>query len=170
MKKITYQRLYNITLYYLGRYESTTDKVRQMLCRRVQKSKLAGDEVPDEVNAWIDKVVLSMQDLGYIDNRRYLENTYRRLRLQGKSLRFIFGKLSADGIEADMLQSFMDEQNASSEELDIESARRLVCKKKIGYLRPKDKQKEMYQKDLATLARAGFSFDVAKKALSGEDV
>ena len=74
MKKITYQRLYNITLYYLGRYESTTDKVRQMLCRRVQKSKLAGDEVPDEVNAWIDKVVLSMQDLGYIDNRRYLEN------------------------------------------------------------------------------------------------
>ena len=134
MKKITYQRLYNITLYYLGRYESTTDKVRQMLCRRVQKSKLAGDEVPDEVNAWIDKVVLSMQDLGYIDNRRYLENTYRRLRLQGKSLRFIFGKLSADGIEADMLQSFMDEQNASSEELDIESARRLVCKKKIGYL------------------------------------
>ena len=32
-------------------------------------------------------------------------------------------------------------------------------------LRNKELQKQMYQKDLAVLARAGFSYEIAKKAL-----
>ena len=54
VKKITHQRLYNITLYYLSRYDSCSTKVREMLKRRILKDAQAGADVPTEVNEWIE--------------------------------------------------------------------------------------------------------------------
>ena len=57
VKKITHQRLYNITLYYLSRYDSCTSKVRDMLKRRILKDTQAGADVPTEVNEWIENII-----------------------------------------------------------------------------------------------------------------
>ena len=169
VKKITQKRLENITLYYLQRYESCSSKLRSMLKRRVLRAKMQLGEIPDEANDWIENIIKRMQELGYIDDKRYAQNTFRRLQNAGKSTRFIAGKLKQSGIVADTIDELIEEQETTPDEMDLNAARRLVKRKKIGYLRPSAEQESMRQKDLAVLGRAGFSFEIANQALKGED-
>ncbi len=168
-KKITEKRLYNIALYYLSRYEATTGKVRNVLKRRLMTAERRGEEIPNEAPAWIEKIIAQMVDLGYIDNNRYAENTFRRLTEAGKSVRSIAYKLKQAGLEEDVLSDLIEEQETTSGELDLTSALKLVKKRKLGLYRPESQRAAYAQKDLAVLGRAGFSYEIAQKALKGEE-
>lgn len=168
-KKITQKRLYNIALYYLSRYESTTEKLRSVLERRVLKAQSEGLETPPEAKEWIQDIINEMQRLGYIDNKRFAENTFRRLSQAGKSVRTITTKLKMAGIEEQAIEDIYDSQEESTFELDLKAAQKLVQKKKLGIYRPLALRQDMRQKDLATLGRAGFSYETAVKALDGQD-
>ncbi len=169
VKQITQKRLENIALYYLQRYESSCFKLENVLKRRILRTKMQGAEIPADANKWVVEVVQKMQNLGYIDDKRYAENTLRRLQNAGKSVRFIMGKLKQDGILPDTINTLMDAQEKSGDEMDIDAARRFVDKKKLGWHRPPDKRQEMYQKDLAALGRAGFSYETAARVLKEND-
>ncbi len=149
MKKITYERLKNIALYYLERYEASTSKLREVLKRRVKKTALE-QPVPQEAFGWIEQVISEMERLGYINNQRFTENTIRRLSNSGKSKSYISTKLKLAGIEEEQIRETLSEMD------DLENARIMVQKKHLG----KD-----FQKDLARLARVGFSYETARKAL-----
>ena len=164
-KKISEKRLENIALYYLQHYESCSSKLREMLKRRIKKAEIQGCEVSVDANKWIENIISKMQDLGYINDKRYSENTLRRLRNSGKSTRYIYSKLKNDGLKLDLIQSLFDELKETSDDLDLISAKRLVDKKKLGFHRSSENQKLFYQKDLAILGRAGFSYEIACKAL-----
>lgn len=168
-KKITEKRLYNIALCYLSRYEATTGKVRDVLKRRLMTAERRGEEIPNEAPAWIEKIIAQMVDLGYIDNNRYAENTFRRLTEAGKSVRSIAYKLKQAGLEEDVLSDLIEEQETTSGELDLTSALKLVKKRKLGLYRPESQRAAYAQKDLAVLGRAGFSYEIAQKALKGEE-
>ena len=170
-KKITEKRLENIALFYLQRYESCSSKLRDTLKRRIRRAKVQGIEVPDEANQWIENVIKKMIDLGYLDDKRYTQNTFRHLQNDGKSTRFITTRLKLAGIEPEILKDVLEEQEKTIDELDIASARKLVDKKKLGFHRPEGFRALLRQKDLAVLGRAGFSYEIACKALdsSAED-
>lgn len=169
-KKLTQKRLYNIALYYLSRYESTTEKLRSVLENRVYKTKLNGEEVPSETTHWIQTIIDEMVRLGYVNDKRFAENTFQRLTETGKSVRFITNKLKAAGLENDLIENILETQKISIQEMDLEAARKLVKKRKLGFWRPIEQRSEMYQKDLAVLGRAGFSYETARKALRNEEV
>ena len=169
VKKITQKHLENVALYYLQRYESSTFKLRNVLKRRVLRAKMQLGEVPNEADKWIENIINRMQELGYIDDKRYAQNTFRRLQNAGKSTHFIAGKLKQSGIVANTINELLEEQESPPDEMDLNAARHLVKKKKLGYLRPSDEQELMHQKDLAVLGRAGFSYEIACQALKGED-
>lgn len=164
-KKITNQRLYNITLYYLSRYDASRGKVRQMLKRRLLKAKRDNQDIPAEANEWIEHIILRMVELGYLDDKRYGQNQVRLLSSQGKSSRFIAGKLAQDGLDPDMIESLLDETDMN----EMDRAKRFVIRKKLGYLRDESIRTDYYKKDLAALGRAGFSYETAVKALNGEE-
>jgi regulatory protein len=149
-RPITYARLRNIALFYLERYDTSSGKLIDTLKRRVQKTKLQGLEIPQETNQWIKKIVQECQQLGYVDDKRYAENQVRTLSAQGKSSRFIAQKLAAAKISSDIIQVLLDPTD------DLERAQTFVRKKHLG---------NDYQKDLAKLARAGFSYEIAKQVL-----
>lgn len=164
VKPITYRRLYNVTLYYLSRFDASAGKVRDMLKRKILRTKMKGGTVPSEADEWIEQIILRMQELQYIDDARYGENQVRQLSAQGKSTRFIAMKLAAAGLDTDMIQTLIE--TAPSDEMN--RAMRLVQRKKMGYLRSESERTEYYKKDLAALGRAGFSYETAVKALKGD--
>jgi len=153
-KPLTQKRLENIALYYLERFDASSTKLQQVLMRRLQNQKAANIPIDPNTPEWIQNTVQKMIDLGYVNDKRYVENAVRRLSATGKSARFIFQKLSAEGLPSDLIQSFLDGSD------DLERAQTFVRKKHLG----KD-----YEKDLAKLARAGFSYEIARHALKGED-
>ncbi len=149
MKKITCQRLKNIAFFYLERYDASSQKLRAVLKRRLIKAERE-QEVPPEAIEWIEEIVSETQRLGYVDDRRFSENTVRRLSEAGKSRSFIRTKLQQSGIKEEMIL------DALSETDELEQARLTVRKKHLG---------ADFKKDLARLARAGFSYEIAKEAL-----
>ena len=155
VKQITEHKLYNITLYYLSRYEATGQKVRDMLKRRILKIKLTGSEIPQDVDIWIENVILKMQNLGYLDDRRYAENQVRILLSQNRSNRFIIGKLKQAGLSEQIIQDLLTE----SETDEINRAKKFAQKKKLGPYGQTLKTPEQRKKEMATMARAGFSYD-----------
>ncbi len=163
-KEITEKRITNITLFYLSRFESSSGKVRTMLHRRLQKARLAGQDIPPEASTWIENTIRHMRDLGYLNDRRYAESQIRHLSRQGKSTRFIAQKLGDAGIDDDTIRTLLSESDTS----DLDRARRFVARKKIGHYRPTDIRAAYHTKDLAALARAGFSYDIAMTALKGD--
>ena len=149
MKKITRERLKNSALYYLERYEASTLKLRGVLRRRLIKARLE-QPVPKEADTWIEEIIAEMVRLGYVNDKRFAENLVRRFSGVGKSRSFIRTKLKMAGIdeeESDIVLSDTD---------DLTNARLMVQKKHLG----KD-----FKRDLARLARAGFSYEIAREAL-----
>ena len=149
MKKITPQRLKNIAFYYLERYDASSQKLRMVLKRRLIKASQEAP-VPKDAEKWIEEVIQEMKQLGYINDRRFSENLVRRLTGTGKSRSFIRSKLKIAGIEEDEINAVL----ADTDELS--SARLLVQKKHLG---------DDFKRDLARLARAGFSYEIAREAL-----
>ena len=163
-KPITEQRLYNITLFYLERFEASSLKIKQMLERRIHKEKTKGAVVPENYPQLIQNVIQKMTHLGYINDTRFAGNQIRQLAAAGKSKSFILNKLSQAGIkkeEASALLATFEEENESS---DLVRAQKWLKKHRKGFYR-RENAELFYQKDLAALARAGFSFDTATQAL-----
>ncbi|MBO7244158.1 MAG: RecX family transcriptional regulator [Alphaproteobacteria bacterium] len=164
MKQINKTRLTNITLFYLERFESSSFKTRKMLERRIQKERLNGNIIPDNINTMIDEVIQKMIELGYINDERVIQNQVQRLSNSGKSKSFILNKLKQDGLCPQTVSNYLrtfDEETSSS---DLTRAHNWLKKHKKGQFRIKDASL-FYQKDLAALGRAGFSYEIAKQAL-----
>jgi regulatory protein len=165
VKQMSEKRLYNSALYYLSKYDASGGKVRMMLQRKLLRAPSKGVEVPENANEWIENVVQKLKDQGYIQDERYAQNQIRILSGQGKSSRYIAGKLQQAGVEGQIIEELI----GTNESDDLMRAQRLVEKKKMGYLRIAEKQAEYYKKDLAALARAGFSYGIARQALAGDE-
>ena len=164
-KRLTEQRLMNIALFHLSRFETSEQKLRLVLQRRLRRMKMRREEVPVEANQWIETVIQKVQQASYLDDNRYAENQVRNLIQQGKSESFICAKLALAGIEADKVREILSKMESTEES----RAKRFVAHKKIGFYRPTAFRKQYWEKDLAALARAGFSYDIARAALESDD-
>ena len=152
-KPLTEKRLENIALFYLERFDASCEKLRQVLQRRVLRQKMQGIEVNLEIPNWIDQVIQKMQNLGYVNDNRYAENAVRRLSQQGKSARYIRQKLKTEGLSDSLINQYVAGQD------DLARAKIFVQKKHLGQT----------EKDLAKLARVGFDYETAKKALCQQE-
>ncbi len=168
-KPITQKRLMNIALYYLGRYESSVENLRRVLMRRIVTAKSKGSEIPPQSDLWVESVIKQVRDLGYVNDERFARSVVEKYRQSGKSERYIRMKLTQAGVNRDIQDGvFQSDDSVFFENSDLEAARRLVKKRKLGAFRSVEDRKNYYKKDLAVLARAGFSFEIAVQALNVE--
>jgi len=127
--------------------------VRRILAKRVASSREAHGEPSAEAGeAMIDEVVGKLVRLGYVDDARFAAQRVRTLRKRGKSGRAIRAALSRQGIDPSVADDLIDDGD------ELEAARAYVRRRRL----------KGGDKDLAKLARAGFSYDVARRALEPE--
>ena len=163
LRKITKQRLKNIGLYYLKRFESSVDNLRGVLRRRVNDYAYYNKDFDKhEAFGWIEELLGEFEKYGFLDDARYSEIKIKNYIAAGKSPRYIQGKLREKGIDDNLIEKLLDEQEYNP----FESAMKLARKKRIGPFCPdEDLRRERRSKDLAVLVRAGFDYDVAVKVL-----
>jgi regulatory protein len=162
-RKVTPAYLQRAALAYLERYASSTENLRRVLRRKVDKRCRLRGEDPADFQEMIDEVVDKSLRVGLIDDARYAEARVATLRRRGGSARAIRAKLSAKGVDRDAIAAALE-----TEETDEETAAHaLARRRKLGPYRPGER--EPYRdKDMASLARAGFSFDVVRRVIEGE--
>ncbi len=162
-KKITPQRLKNIGLYYLKRFESSVENLRGVLHRRVD---LYARENPEwnkaEAYQWIEDILAEFEKLHYLDDSRYTEIKVRSYLNAGKPERYIRQKMRLKGISEQQIDAVLQEQEYNP----LEMALKLAKRKKIGPYRPAELRREFRQKDMGTLIRAGFDYDTVCEVLN----
>lgn len=166
MRKMTKVRIKNIGLYYLKRFESSVANLRSVLRRRVNDYAFHTPEfVKQEGYDWIEEVLSDFQRVGYLNDARYSELKIKDYMAAGKSPRYIHGKLREKGIDENLIEKLIAEQDFDP----FESALKLARKRRIGPFSASEKvRKERRSKDLAILVRAGFDYDVAVKVLESQ--
>ena len=166
LKKITPQRLRNIALYYLKRFETSTKNLRDVLRSRVDKYAYQNKDFDKmEAYKWVDELVDDFVRLKYVDDKRFADIRVRGYLAAGKSPRYILGKLKEKGIDDATAEEILQEQEYDP----LASAMKLAKKKKIGPFSPSEEiRRERRSKDLAVLVRAGFDYDIAIKVLESD--
>lgn len=166
-KRPTKVRLRNIALYYLERFETSEDNLRAVLKRRIDKYAFFDKEYnPSEAYTWADEVVEECVKQNFVNDERFAGFKLNSYLNAGKPKRYIEQKLKQKGIDDQTISSLFENADYS----ELETALNFAKKKKIGRFR-EDEETRMAnrQKDLGTLVRAGFDFDIAKEVLDCDD-
>lgn len=167
LRKITPQRLKNIALYYLKRFESSVANLRSVLQRRVNDYAYQNKEFDrGEAYQWIEDILADFQRYGYLNDRRYAEIKIKDYMSAGKSVRYIKGKMREKGIDEEILSALLEDQEYD----EFEAVLKLAKKKHIGPFRTDEEARfENRQKDMGMLVRAGFSYDVVQRVVGYEE-
>ncbi len=160
---LTRQKLEQFALAYVNRFDCTASKLTRHLTERVRK--LGGD---DSAATWIVELVERYQGSGVLNDARFAKNLASQLTSRGKSSRAISQKLALRGVPGEVASELMSSRKQEEPGAELEAARAYVRKRRLGPHRSPEERATHRQKDLASLARQGFSFDTARKALGSD--
>lgn len=160
-------------LSYLNRFDTSEKNLRHVLLRAVSRAERAlerGDESIDAraiaaAREHVDALLVRYRASGLIDDARYAGTMAQSLRRRGTSARAIQHKLRARGVGGDDISAALSESDRDSDDAELEAARALVRRRRLGPHRPEAERAARREKDLGALARAGFSMAVACRAL-----
>ena len=168
-KKVTASHLENVALYYLERFATSAENLRRVLMRRVIKSAYAHGTDTDEGAGMVDDLVQRYQAAGLLDDAAYARARAATFHRSGNSARAIRAKLMQKGVAADAIDAALASLTEDTDEPERDAALRLAKRRRLGPFRPADARADAREKDMAALARAGFSYDIARTIIDAED-
>lgn len=169
-KRITETYLHNSGLYYLQRFSASTAHFKSVMMRKVKKSCMAHpDQDFEACRAMVEALAARFEGSGLLNDTVYARGVADSLRRRGRSRKAIAAKMTERGLRKDQieaaLESLRDESGVSDSEAELAAALKFARRKRIGPFRAGENDPALLRKDLAALARAGFSYDTARKAL-----
>jgi regulatory protein len=162
--------LENAALYYLGRFATSSGNLRRVLMRKVARAARAGGEGDPAAGArMVDAIIARYLESGLLNDRAYAAQAAASLARRGASRFSIAGKLVQKGVDSELVAETITtlEEGGASE---VAAACALVRRRRLGPYRAPGKRAEWRQKDLASLARAGFSLALARRVLQAPDI
>jgi regulatory protein len=158
-------------LAHLARYTATEAGLARVLARGVDRwarHAAADGTDPEQVaaqaataRAAVRGVVTQLAAAGAVSDAAFAESRVRNLLRGGRSRRAVAAHLAAKGVAAETAKAALE----TGEIDDLSAALVLARRRRIGPFRAGD---EDHKRELAMLARAGFSQDIASRALRME--
>lgn len=173
-RKATAKYLENSAAYYLGRFASSSANLRQLMMLKVRRSETEHGTDPVEGAKFVDDIIAKFERLGFLNDTAYAEMRARSLHAKGTPLRGIRYKLQQKGISEEdteaALVALEDEVRANN--LDLAAALVLARRRRLGPYLSEDAavRDARRDKDMAVMARAGFSYDVVLQVIESPSV
>ncbi|MDH5748460.1 MAG: RecX family transcriptional regulator [Rhodospirillales bacterium] len=169
-KKATASFLENSALHYLERFATSAANLRRVLMRKVERSAYYHGTDPEEGAVMVDRLIARFEQSALLDDATYAAARAKSLHRRGTSARAIRAKLMQKGVGPDFidqaLSSLAAEDDPNAEiTAELTAAATLARRRRLGPWRTPEDRPGAHEKDLAALARAGFSFDVARKVI-----
>lgn len=173
-RRITATSLDNIALYYLQRFSSSAENLRRVLLRRVDKAARAAEDGADDIRAQgaalVDALIERYRRSGLLDDTAYAEAKARTLHRRGASLKMIRQGLAVKGVDAEAAQASIERLRDDLPDADFAAAVALAKRRRLGPFRPDAQRADFRTNDVATLGRAGFAYDLARRVVDAESV
>ena len=168
-KKATALYLERVALWYLSRYPGSVARVTQALNKRVRRSVKELDSDAEEGARHVATVIAKLLAANLLDDDRFARSRIQTMRRRGNSARAIGVALRRQGVAAHVIDNALEACGEGGRS-ELQAAVEVVRRKKLGWHRRSDEERAAHrQKDLGKLARAGFSYGVAKEALTLEE-
>lgn len=167
-RKATDASLGNAALHYLGRYATSSWNLRRVLMRKVERSARVHGTERDAAAAAVDRLIARYQESGLLDDRAYAEAQAAALHRRGASVRAIRARLLGKGVDGDLIEAALAVRAPGPGEPELAAALAYARRRRLGPCRPPAARKSMREKDLASLARAGFAYDIARRVMEAE--
>lgn len=171
-RPLTAAALENAAVHYLSRFASSSGNLKRVLLRKVARAAAQnGEEGQADAGArMVDALIARYLENGLLNDRAYAVQAASSLVRRGASRFSIAGKLAQKGVDSELVTetiAALDEDGSASE---LAAACALVRRRRLGPYRAPGKRAEFRDKDLASLARAGFRLDLARRVLRAKDV
>ncbi len=144
---------------YLSKYDSSKKNLSDVIKRKIFRLNISGQEKRKLINH-IDRVLSNLEKNNLLNDQRYCNSKIASLSIRGKSRSFIFNYLLKKGIDKFEIQDNLNLFENNNNNWELNSAKIFAKKKNII------KSKDSYEKKLAKIARAGFSYEICKKILN----
>ncbi len=169
-RKINETYLHNSGLYYLERFAASKYHFITVMSRKAKRSCLYHtDQNYDECVEMVLAIADKFEKVGLLDDHVYTTSRVSSLRRKGLSKSMIVQKMRVKGINKEQtlnaLSKLDSENHHDSYQAEKAAALRLAKKRKIGPYYTDPSKEQDVQKSLGKLARAGFSYDVARTVL-----
>ncbi len=158
-------------LWYLDRFDATEQKLRSVLRRFIDKTiPRESSEQRQAAYQLSDDLIRRYASSGLVDDERFAAAAVRGMRRRGDSSRKVVQRLLARGVPLEIAERVLAEASCDANgEAELEAARALVRRRRLGPFRPEPQRSERRQRDLAALGRAGFDRATALRALTEQD-
>lgn len=168
-RRPTAERLWRRALHYLQRYAATEASLRRVLTRRALRE--AGEDGPDAaaLATLVDEVAARARELRLVDDLAFAEARVRRLVGRGRAPSAIRAALARKGVDGTVASRALANVAAEQGDPDLAAAEAFARRRRLGPWRRSPAAADAARRDLAAMARAGFSFPVARKVLGASD-
>ena len=151
-------KLLKYAIYYLSKYSSSKKNLEFILkkkIRRLSDEKKIRFQLYNEIQIIIEK----LEKLNLINDQVFVESKIQSLQYQAKSKNYIKQYLLQKGINKALIEKQISLFYENNKNLEKENAFKFAKKRNLL-----DNDQD-YQKKLSKMARAGFSYDIAKEIL-----
>ena len=169
-RKVTASYLENSALYYLQRFSTSTENLRRVMMRKIDKSCAYHDSNREDAAELLDQMIKRFLSSGLLDDQVYAKARVTSLHRHGSSQRQIRGKLLQKGLAADVIDKALRSLNNEANNPELEAAVTYARRRRLGPWRDPATREERQEKDLAAMARSGFSYDIARRVIGAETI
>lgn len=151
-------KLLKYAIYYLSKYSSSKKNLEFILkkkIRRLSDEKQIRFHLYNEIQIIIEK----LEKLNLINDQVFVESKIQSFQYQAKSQNYIKQYLLQKGIDKQLIEEQISLFYENNKNLEKENALKFAKKRNLI------NNNQDYQKKLSKLARAGFSYDIAKEIL-----
>ena len=151
-------KLLKYAIYYLSKYSSSKKNLEFILkkkIRRLSEEKKMRFQLYNEIHFIIEK----LEKLNLINDQVFVESKIQSLQHQVKSKNYIKQYLLQKGIDKQLIEDQISLFYENNKNLEKENALKFAKKRNLLG------SDQDYQKKLSKMARAGFSYDIAKEIL-----
>ncbi|GAB3126576.1 regulatory protein RecX [Novispirillum itersonii] len=172
-RKVSPASLRNAALYYLQRFSASRSAVAQVLRRKARRSLDHHGGDPAEVEGWIEALLTDLERLGLLNDQAFAEGRVRSLSGRGTSQRGIRMALGRKGVAAEVidqaLERVAEETGVEDPRLrDLQAAAAYARRRRLGPWRDGAAREDRRERDMAALARQGFSHDIARRVIDAD--
>jgi len=163
-RRSTSKSLENIARFHLQRFASSAHNLRVVLMRSVHTSAQFHALDINEAEKWVGDIIKRFLQSGLLDDYVYARGKVITMLARGSSLIRVRSSLATKGVSRTIVEEVLIDLFSENKNMVFDAALKFARRRQIGpYRRASIIEKREEKRELSILARAGFSYSIARQ-------
>ena len=169
-RKLSVASIENAALYYLGRYATSSENLRQVLERKIIRASKHHETNIKACTRFVGDLIQRYLENGILNDKIYAQAQAASMNRRGKSLRAIRSRLRQKALSSEIIDKAIEVLTDQVGTPDLSAAIAYARKRRLGPYRKNVHSQSNLDKELATLARSGFSYSLALHIVKAKNI